>query len=122
MPRYDYECESCHHEFELRQGFDSEPVANCPNCKGGVARRQFRSVTVMFKGSGWYVNDYGKRTGHGGSPSETKDSDGQASEPKSDSEVKATSETKTAPEAKAEPKAESKTESKDKPAKTSKSD
>lgn len=60
MPTYDYECPSCRNEFEMRQGFSSEPVADCPKC-GRLARRVIRAVPVVFKGSGWYVNDYGKK-------------------------------------------------------------
>ena len=59
MPRYDYECKTCHHTFELKQSFNSNPVADCLAC-GKEARRVIHSVPVVFKGSGWYVNDYGK--------------------------------------------------------------
>ena len=59
MPRYDYECNSCGHVFELKQSFDSEPVAPCPDC-ATASRRLIYSVPVVFKGSGFYVNDYGK--------------------------------------------------------------
>ncbi len=59
LPRYDYQCQTCGHEFELRQSFSSEPVADCPDC-GMTSRRLIRAVPVVFKGSGFYVNDYGK--------------------------------------------------------------
>ena len=59
MPRYDYECQTCHHRFEVKQSFASEPVATCPVCQNG-SRRLIHSVPVVFKGSGFYVNDYGK--------------------------------------------------------------
>ena len=59
MPRYDYECQTCHHRFEVKQSFESDPVATCPDCMNG-ARRVIHSVPVVFKGSGFYVNDYGK--------------------------------------------------------------
>ena len=59
MPTYEYECRSCHHRFDERQSFSSEPVATCPLCMNG-ARRVFHAVPVVFKGSGFYVNDYGK--------------------------------------------------------------
>ena len=103
VPRYDYQCESCKHEFELRQSFSSEPVATCPNCQG-VSKRQFHSVPIVFKGSGWYVNDYGKRKQVSGSSAESKDSDGET--PKSEAK----------PESDAKPESESKSESKSKPA------
>lgn len=95
MPRYDYECDTCHHSFELRQGFDAEPVATCPRCES-LASRKFHSVPIVFKGSGWYVNDHGKRGA--GSASESKESDSKSeakAEAKSkDSDSKAKAESK----------------------------
>ena len=43
-------------------------MTDCPNC-GQLAERQISLVPVIFKGSGWYVNDYGKKKstlGNGG--------------------------------------------------------
>ncbi|MBI4233603.1 MAG: hypothetical protein HY686_04095 [Chloroflexi bacterium] len=60
MPRYDYECQNCHHLFELRQGFDAPSTGVCPQCNG-PAQRLFHSVGVIFKGSGWYTTDYAHR-------------------------------------------------------------
>ena len=94
MPRYDYQCETCGHEFELRQSFSSEPVADCTEC-GGTSRRLIRAVPVVFKGSGFYVNDYGKGSNgrsrsSSDDSSEKKDSSGNSkSEAKSDSGAKA---------------------------------
>jgi putative FmdB family regulatory protein len=60
MPTYEYECESCEHRFERKQGFDEEPVAMCPKC-GGKSRRVIHSVPVIFKGSGFYITDSRKK-------------------------------------------------------------
>ncbi len=104
MPRYDYECDTCHHVFELKQSFSSEPVATCPECENG-ARRLFHSVPIVFKGSGWYVNDYGKR-----STAMTSDSDSkEKSEKKSKSDSTSKSESKS--DSKSETKSASKAES-----------
>ncbi len=56
MPIYEYECCICDHHFERKQGFDEEPVAMCPKCRG-KSRRVIHSVPVIFKGSGFYVTD-----------------------------------------------------------------
>jgi putative FmdB family regulatory protein len=56
MPRYDYECNSCSNVFEVKQGFNDEPVAECPECSS-QARRIFTPVPIIFKGSGFYVTD-----------------------------------------------------------------
>ena len=87
MPRYDYQCQTCQHTFEVKQSFSSEPVANCPVCNNG-ARRVIHSVPVVFKGSGWYVNDYGK--GNTG-PNSTSDSKKKEADETKKSEPKAES-------------------------------
>ena len=105
LPRYDYECQTCHNHFEVKQSFVSEPVATCPVCQNG-ARRVIHSVPVVFKGSGFYVNDYGKGNGPTGARSDVKES-----KPKKDS----TSKKESAPGPKAESDASSKSESKKEP-------
>lgn len=84
MPRYEYVCNSCGHGFELRQSFDSEPVAECPVCQNG-ARRRISAVPIVFKGSGWYVNDYGKGRSNN---TTTKDSDSKADDKPAKTESK----------------------------------
>lgn len=56
MPTYLYRCLNCQLQFELRQSFDDQPVADCPKCKG-VSRRIFCPVPIVFKGPGFYVTD-----------------------------------------------------------------
>jgi putative FmdB family regulatory protein len=60
MPTYEYKCSACEHRFELRQSFDADTVTDCPEC-GKTAKRQISLVPVIFKGSGWYVNDYSRK-------------------------------------------------------------
>ena len=70
MPAYDYKCDSCGHRFEERQSFYADPVANCPECDSR-ASRQFVAVPIVFKGSGFYVNDYGKGSSYTSTKPET---------------------------------------------------
>lgn len=70
MPAYDYKCNSCSHRFEERQSFYADPVATCPECNS-QASRQFVAVPIVFKGSGFYVNDYGKSSSYTSTKSET---------------------------------------------------
>jgi putative FmdB family regulatory protein len=56
MPTYDYECEKCHHQFEVRKSYTEDAAAHCPQCKG-KAGRIIKTVPVIFKGSGFYVTD-----------------------------------------------------------------
>ena len=60
MPIYDYRCTGCGHEFELRQGFDADPIEGCPVCNS-ESRRRFHSVAVIYKGSGFYTTDYARK-------------------------------------------------------------
>ena len=110
MPRYDYECETCHNRFEVKQSFSSEPVANCPVCQNG-ARRVIHSVPVVFKGSGFYVNDYGKGSNGARSNSESE-TEGKAKESKSGPKDKSGD----AAKAESKDKSGAKAESKKKPA------
>lgn len=60
MPVYEYECHDCSNQFELRCRFDREPKSSCPEC-GGKASRVFSPVSVIFKGSGFYITDSRKK-------------------------------------------------------------
>ena len=76
MPIYEYECGHCRFHFELKQGFNEEPQAMCPQCQGR-ARRVIRSTPVIFKGSGFYITDSrkGKEPETGPEKSEASQSD-----------------------------------------------
>ena len=56
MPTYAYACSQCQHRFEVHQSFTDEALTECPEC-GGRLRKQFGSVGVVFKGSGFYRTD-----------------------------------------------------------------
>ena len=96
MPRYDYQCNSCDHVFEVRQSFDSEPRADCPLCTG-ESRRKFQVVPIIYKGSGFYTTDY-KKSGYSGT-SGAKD---EAKEEKESTSSSKPSKSATATESKKE--------------------
>jgi putative FmdB family regulatory protein len=56
MPTYEYECQSCHERIEAVQRFTDPALTNCTHC-GGLLRKVFSAVGVVFKGSGFYKND-----------------------------------------------------------------
>lgn len=58
MPLYEYKCKKCKHKFEKIQKFSDRPVKKCPEC-GGPVEKIMHAPAVQFKGSGWYVTDYG---------------------------------------------------------------
>jgi putative FmdB family regulatory protein len=104
MPIYEYECNSCKHRFDIKQGFHDKPQAECPRCQK-KARRVFHAAPIIFKGSGFYVTDHSS-SNPAAQPSAKKDGDSKP-EAKSESKSESKSEAKTEskPEAK---KAESK--------------
>jgi putative FmdB family regulatory protein len=57
MPIYTYRCENCGVQFEQQQSFNDEPLKRCPECKKNKLRRVITPAGIVFKGSGWYVND-----------------------------------------------------------------
>jgi putative FmdB family regulatory protein len=59
MPLYEYKCAKCGDVFELIQKFSDEPLHEHPGC-GGPVEKLVSVSALQFKGSGWYVNDYGK--------------------------------------------------------------
>jgi len=66
MPLYEYECQSCGEHVERIQRVDDAPLMECPEC-GGQLRRLLGVPALQFKGSGWYVTDYGRGNGRNGS-------------------------------------------------------
>ena len=57
MPTYEYQCDSCKRRYDLREGFDAPSSHPCERCEKGTATRVLHAPTVVFKGSGFYVND-----------------------------------------------------------------
>jgi len=57
MPTYDYVCRDCGHEFEAFQSMKDDPLTECPSCQGSVKRLVGGGTGIIFKGSGFYVND-----------------------------------------------------------------
>lgn len=74
MPLYEYRCKKCGHRFEKIQKFSDKLVKKCPEC-GGAVEQVVSAPAVQFKGSGWYVTDYAKKSsGAASSDSGSKDS------------------------------------------------
>jgi len=73
MPLYEYQCKKCGHRFEKIQKFSDKMVKKCPEC-GGPVEQMISAPAVQFKGSGWYVTDYAKKSQAPSSDSGSKDS------------------------------------------------
>jgi putative FmdB family regulatory protein len=70
VPIYDYRCDHCGHAFSAVQSFKDEALTACPSC-GKAPRRLMSKPAIVFKGSGWYIND------SRGSSSSTTGGDGE---------------------------------------------
>ena len=62
MPLYEYQCDGCGQRFEVIQKFSDPPVETCSAC-GGPVKKLMSSPAIQFKGSGWYVTDYARKSG-----------------------------------------------------------
>jgi putative FmdB family regulatory protein len=65
MPTYEYECQKCGHVFDVFQSMTDERIKRCPKCRGKVKRLFGIGSGIIFKGSGFYENDY-RRSGKAG--------------------------------------------------------
>jgi len=72
MPTYEYKCKSCSHAFEVFQAMSEPPLKECPKCGKEVRRLIFGGTGVIFKGSGFYVNDKSKTAKTRADKTETK--------------------------------------------------
>jgi len=64
MPTYEYACPKCGHQFEQFQSMRDEPLKQCPKCKkAGVKRLVGGGAGLIFKGTGFYITDYKKKSG-----------------------------------------------------------
>ena len=90
MPLYEYECESCKNRFEKIVQYSDPPIDTCPKCGKGPVRKLFSSPAIQFKGSGWYITDYAKKSSTdggqsgGGTSNRSEKSDKNDSSSKSD--------------------------------------
>ena len=79
MPLYEYEC-SKDGVFEQVRKFSDPPLTACPTC-GGPIEKLMSAPAIQFKGTGWYVTDYARKSGgpEGGKPSTSESGEGKAS-------------------------------------------
>jgi putative FmdB family regulatory protein len=62
MPTYEYACSKCGHHFDKFQSMRDEPLKKCPKChRAGLKRLIGGGAGLIFKGSGFYINDYRRK-------------------------------------------------------------
>ena len=73
MPTYDYKCADCGRIFEKFHGMNENPQVACPECSSANTARQVSlGAGIVFKGAGFYVNDYKKSDSPGGTATKAK--------------------------------------------------
>jgi putative FmdB family regulatory protein len=122
MPTYEFRCPKGHEFDQFYRSMSAAPLeVSCPTC-GKTAKRQLSAgAGLVFKGSGFYITDYGrdgKKTapaaaGEGTSKTSPAETGAAGSEPPTKTDVK--------PGAESKPSTESKPSSDSKPAIASKS-
>ncbi len=98
MPTYEYQCESCGSVFELRQKFADEPLKVHDVC-GGPVHRILSAPALQFKGSGWYITDYGRGSNKGSNGGKSESSESGKSESGKSESGKSETKTETKPAA-----------------------
>ena len=117
MPLYEYRCQRCDEVFEVIQRFSDTPLAVHEKC-GGDVERLVSAPALQFKGTGWYVTDYGKSGSNGRKESAERSKsegkgDSKSSEGKGDSKSSESKASETKAEA-AKPSSSSSSTSSDK--------
>ncbi len=90
MPLYEYQCADCGERTEVLQHVNDKPLRICPHC-GGELTKLLSAPALQFKGSGFYLTDYGRSGGR------KADSSGEKAD--SAKEAKPATESKPAPAA-----------------------
>lgn len=106
MPTYEYVCAN-DHAFERIQKMNDKPIAKCPECGAKAVRKISGGQGLIFKGSGFYITDYGK---DGKGPRKDGDAAARTAETSTTSKGASTSESK--PESKPDKSADQKSERK----------
>ena len=80
MPLYEYQCGRCG-RFEVIRKFSDAPLTICPTC-GQEIQKLFSAPAIQFKGTGWYITDYARKSSGGeksGEKGSEKSKDGGSS-------------------------------------------
>ena len=66
MPTYEFRCNNGHEFEQFHKMSDAPSTAPCPTCGAEAARAISGGAGLVFKGSGFYLTDYGKNAHRGG--------------------------------------------------------
>jgi putative FmdB family regulatory protein len=71
VPLYEYKCLKCGRKTEKIENVAGPNLRKCPHC-GGKVEALFSAPAIQFKGTGWYVTDYGGKKSSGDSGKDEK--------------------------------------------------
>jgi putative FmdB family regulatory protein len=81
MPFYEYKCSNCGFELEELQKMSDEPLKKCPECgKNTLQKLLGTGGGLIFKGSGFYLTDYKKKSSSSQDSSKSSRSTGSKKE------------------------------------------
>ena len=110
MPLYEYRCLKCDRHTDKIENLNGPHLKKCPHC-GGKVESVLTAPAIQFKGSGWYVNDYGRKSS-GGDASKSEKSETQEKSEKSEKSDKAEKSEKSEKSSKSDSKSDSAKETK----------
>src|SRR5215472_8510194 len=101
MPLSEYACHRCGKTFEVMQKFADQPLTVHEDC-GGEVERLISPPALQFKGTGWYVTDYARKSGSSGTNGSNGKSESKGEASKTDSSKTETSKTESKTDSKSE--------------------
>ncbi len=107
MPLYEYKCKKCGRVTEKIRKFSDPPLTVCETCHGKL-EQLISSPAIQFKGAGWYVTDYAKKSSVPSGSSEGSSSSSSSEKSEGSSKNSEKSDKKESAPAKAEGKSEAK--------------
>ena len=105
MPLYDFQCDACENRFErILQKYSDPNPETCPKCGKGPITKLPSSPAIQFKGSGFYITDYAKKSSPEASAAKSGGDAGGSSSPSSgDSKSESKSDSKSEPKSESKP-------------------
>ena len=82
MPLYEYRCLKCDRHTDKIENLNGPHLKKCPHC-GGKVESVITAPAIQFKGSGWYVTDYGRGKTAGGDSGKSDKGEGSDKSEKS---------------------------------------
>jgi putative FmdB family regulatory protein len=79
LPLYEYRCLKCKRHTEKIENVNGPNLKKCPHC-GGKVESVVTAPAIQFKGSGWYVTDYAKKSSGGDSSKSEKSESSEKAE------------------------------------------